>query len=61
MFSEAVNELVEKTFDQNQITKYLEEIDDLEEEIIYTSQFRKDLMVFICQGGFQKIMFISRR
>lgn len=47
MFSEAVNELVEKTFDQNQITKYLEEIDDLEEEIIYTSQFRKDLMVFI--------------
>lgn len=42
-----MNEIVEKTLDQNQITKYLEEIDDLEEEIISSSKFRKDLMVVV--------------
>lgn len=42
-----MNEIVEKTLDQNQITKYLEEIDDLEEEIISSSKFGKDLMVVV--------------
>ena len=42
-----MNEIVEKTLDQNQITKYLEEIDDLEEEIISSSEFGKDLMVVV--------------
>ena len=45
MYSPDMQELVDKTLLQDQITKFLEEEEELEEEIFYSSPFTKDFKV----------------